>query len=206
MKTLVSFILEHSEYAPWITFGLILLAGLNVPISIDLIMILAAFLAATTLPHHTLSLYLSLLIGTYFSAWLAYWLGRLLGKRLLHIPLFSRLLPPKRLLKIEAFYHKHGFLTLLLGRFIPFGVRNCIFMTAGICHSPFGKFALRDLIPCSVWTTTCFSIFYTLGLNYQLLFQRVKIINLALFIALSVTVIAWVWYKKHKNKQTILKQ
>jgi len=201
MQKIVEFIVEHSSYAPWMTFGMILLAGFNIPISIDVIMVLSAVLAATAIPEHTYSLYLSILIGAYFSAWIAYGVGRLLGKKLLKLRWFAKILHQERLTKVGAFYDKHGFLTLLFGRFIPFGIRNCIFMTAGMSHSHFGRFAMRDMVACFVWVTTCFYAFYNIGLNYQLLMQRVKIINIGIFLAFSVTVIGLVWYKKHKKKR-----
>lgn len=201
MQQIVEFIVKNSAYAPWMTFGCILLAGFNIPLSIDVIMVLSAFLAATTIPEHTFSLYLSILLGAYFSAWIAYWVGRKVGVKLFKLKWFAKILHKDRLTRVGAFYDKHGFLTLLIGRFIPFGIRNCIFMTTGMSHSHFGKFAFRDMIACFVWVTTCYYAFYHLGLNYQMLLQRVKIINLVIFLAFSVTVIGLFWYKKHKKKQ-----
>ena len=201
MEKIVEFIVEHSNYAPWMTFGMILLAGFNLPISIDIIIVLSAVLAATTIPDHTYSFYLSILAGAYFSAWIAYGIGRILGKKLLQLRWFAKILHNERLIKVHAFYDKHGFLTLLCGRFIPFGIRNCIFMTAGISHSHFGKFAMRDIIACSIWSTTYFYTFYSIGLNYQPLMQRVKMINIGIFSAFSVTVIALVCYKRRKKKR-----
>lgn len=202
MGYLVEFIIKNSSYAPWLAFGSILLAGLNLPISVDLIVILSAFLAATMIPEHTFSLYISLLFGTYFSAWIAYWMGRKLGRKLLKIKWFSKILHRERLVKVAAFYEKHGFLTLFIGRFIPFGIRNCIFMTSGMSHSHFGKFALRDLIGCFTWVTLYYYAFYNLGLNYQTLLSHIKMVNLTIFSVFSVTVIGLFWYKKRKKKQT----
>ncbi len=199
---MLNFIMENRSYAPWITFGLILLAGFNFPISIDVIMIVSAFLAATTLTEQTITLYLSIFVGAYFSAWIAYWLGRTIGNKLFKFRWFSKILTQERLKKINLFYDKHGFFTLLFGRFIPFGIRNCIFMTTGMSHSNFRKFALRDCIACFIWSATCFYSFYTLGVNYQILLNHFKIINLSIFSAFSVTVIGVICYKKRKNKNS----
>lgn len=200
MQPILDFIMQNSAYAPWVTFGMILLAGFNLPISLDAIMVLCAFLAATIIPEYTFPLYFSILIGSYFSAWIAYWFGRKVGIKLLKFRLFAKALPQERLIKVGNFYNKHGFLTLLIGRFIPFGVRNCIFMTTGMSSCSFKRFALRDSIACPFWVTTCFFSFYALGLNYELLLHRVKTVNLVIFSAFSVTVIALVWYKKRKKK------
>lgn len=201
METLYHWIIEHAKAAPWILFGLFLLAGLNIPISIDILVVIASILAATILPESTLTLYLSAWAGCYFSGWLAYWMGRLVGYRLLKFKWMAKMLPPARLEKIGFFYQKHGFLTLLIGRFIPFGIRNGIFMSTGIARSSFKKFMLRDLIPVFIWTTSTFYLFHTLGSNYDLLVKYVKIINLTLFCSFGVTVIALICYKRRKAKK-----
>ncbi len=203
MQSIVEFILANRYQAHWIILGTLLLAGCSLPISIDLVLIFTSFLAATLIPERTLLLYLSLLVGTYFSAWIAYGIGRFLGKKLLTWRFFAKMLPQKRLQRIHAFYQKHGFLTLLCGRFIPFGVRNCIFITTGMSRSPFCTFALRDLIACPLWVTICFTIFFSIGQNYTLLMQKMKMINIALFLVFGVTLISFVWYKKRKKKQAL---
>ena len=199
MDQIIQFILAHQLYAPWLTFFLILLAGLNIPISIDVLLVLSAFLAATTIPEYTFSLYLSILLGSYFSAWIAYWIGRTFGIKLLNVRWFSKILPPNRLKKVGIFYENHGFLTLIIGRFIPFGVRNCLFMTAGMSKIPFTKFILRDALACSLWASLCFYAFYSLGLNYEKLLSQMKIVNLGLFLAFGVTLIGVFWYKRQKK-------
>lgn len=202
MEPIVNFIVENSQFAPWMVFALILLAGLNLPISIDVVMVLTAFLAATLIPEHTMLLFFSILFGTYFSAMICYWVGRKLGIKLLKISYFAKLLPDERLKKVGKFYEKYGLLTLLVGRFIPFGVRNCIFMTTGMSKANFRKFIVRDALACSIWASVCFFGFYRLGQNYELLLSKVKTLNLFIFLAFGVTVIALVWYKKYRKKQS----
>jgi membrane protein DedA with SNARE-associated domain len=124
----------------------------------------------------------------------------LLGKRFCRYKWFNRLIPPQRLEKIQRFYGRHGFWTLVLGRFIPFGVRNCIFMSSGMSRLSFLKFALWDLVACLTWSSLTFYIFFTLGQNYQLLFDHLKIINTVIFLAFSVTVIGFIWYKRRKKQ------
>ena len=199
MEPIVNFIVENSQYAHWMVFTLILLAGLNLPISIDVVMVLTAFLAATLIPEYTPFLFVSILLGTYFSAMICYWVGRKVGIKLLKIPYFAKLLPQERLEKVGKFYEKYGLLTLLIGRFIPFGIRNCIFMTTGMSKANFRQFILRDALACSLWTSVCFFGFYHLGQNYELLLSKVKTLNLFIFSAFGVTVIALVWYKKRRK-------
>lgn len=202
MDSIVNFIAAHSSFAPWMVFGLILLAGFNIPISIDVIMVLTAFLAATIIPEHTAVLFVSVLFGTYFSAMICYWMGRTIGVKLLKIRYFSKLLPKERLEKVGKFYEKYGLLTLLIGRFIPFGIRNCIFMTTGMSKANFRKFILRDALACTLWASICFFVFFRLGQNYELLLSKVKTLNLYIFLAFGVTVITLVCYKKYRKKHS----
>lgn len=202
METFIQWIAKHAHQAHWFIFPLILLAGLNIPISVDVIILAAAFLAATIVPQYTLPLYLSIFLGCYFSAYLAYWLGRLAGKKLSQYKWFSRFLPKERLDKARGFYQKYGFWTLLIGRFIPFGVRNCIFMTSGMSRLHFGKFALWDFFACLLWSSSTFYLFFTLGQHYQTVWHYVKTFNILIFAAFSVTLIALVWYKRRKKPIT----
>jgi membrane-associated protein len=199
MDSFINWISQHAHQAHWFIFAAVLLAGFNIPISVDILIIASAVLAATIVPEHTLHLYLAIFSGCYLSAGIAYWIGRLAGKKLLRFGWFRKILPQERLEKTQKFYEKYGLLTLLLGRFIPFGIRNCIFMSSGISRLSFGKFALWDLLACFVWSSLSFYLFYTLGQNYHFLYDHLKIFNLIVFGIFGVTLIGFIWYKRRKK-------
>lgn len=199
---IIETIQEHAHHAHWFAFGGALLAGLNVPISIDFLMIASAILAASVIPQHTLHLFLGIWLGCLFSAWLSYWLGRKAGTTLAKLPLFRKLLAPEKLKRMKNFYERFGIWTFIVGRFIPFGVRNCLFMSSGMSKLSFSHFALRDALACTIWAGSCFTIFYMLGKNIDLLYTRVKLVNAAIFGVFIVTVIAFIWYKKRKQAGT----
>lgn len=199
MEALTEWIVKHAQYAHWFLFGIILLAGVNIPISVDLLIIFASFLAVTIIPEHIWHLYFAIFLGCYFSAWITYGIGRFCGDYLLQYSWFKKLMPAHRINKIQGFYHKYGPLTFLVGRFIPFGVRNCIFMTTGISRYPFLKFAICDLFACWLWTSLTFYILCKLGQTYQGLNKSVKIVNIIIFFAFSLVVIGILWYKRSKK-------
>lgn len=201
MHELVNFIIEHSQYAPPILFTLILLAGLNLPISIDVLMVLSAFLAATTIPELTPYLFVSFLVGASLSAWICYWMGRTVGVKLLKFRYFAKLLPQERLKKMGTFYEKYGLLALIVGRFIPFGFRNCLFTTTGMSKASFTKFMWRDGIACTLWASITFFTFHRLGKSYEVLLAKAKILNLFIFLAFGVVVITFLCYKKYRKKR-----
>jgi membrane-associated protein len=202
MESIIQFIFEHAHQAHWIVFGCLMLAGLNIPISEDLMIIFSAVLAATVIPENTYKLFAAVFLGCYLSDWLCYWVGRLLGPKLWNIGWFARSIDRKRIDQIHSYYAKYGFLTLLIGRFIPFGVRNCLFLTAGLGKMHFGRFILSDGIACIISNSTLFYLAYTVGKNYHYLLSVIKTLNIFLFGAFVVAIIAFFWYKRKKKTAT----
>lgn len=202
MDQIYSFISQHSAFAPYCIFLLFLLAGMNIPISIDLLVIISSIIAVKLLPQKIFYLFLSCFCGCYFSGWVAYWIGRIAGGKLLKTSLGQKLFPEKKLKKLLSFYNRYGFFTLLVGRFIPFGVRNGIFMSSGASRASFKTFALRDIIPCLLWSSVTFFSFYKLADSYDLLVKYLKIINITIFSTFAVAVILFICYKRVKGKKS----
>lgn len=202
MEFFKEFIQSHAQLGHWYLFGAILLAGFNIPISADLVVFLAAFLAATVIPEHASLLFFFVLAGCYLSALISYSMGRFLGASLMNKKWFSKIFPENRLQKIRTYYEKHGIWVLILGRFIPFGVRNCIFMSSGMSKLSIKKFMLFDALGCSLWYTLLFFLFFILGKNAEYLFSQLKFFNLFLLIGFGVTGIALIWYKRRKKRNT----
>lgn len=196
METILPFIQEHAHQAHWFLFGLLMLAGLNFPVSEDLVIVVSGVLASTFVPENTWKLFTAVFLGAYLSDWIVYWIGRLWGAHLWRMRWFARLLKPKRLEQIEQYYKKYGLLTLLVGRFIPFGVRNCLFATAGMGKMRFGKFLIGDGIACLFSNATLFTIAYFCGKNCS---YFVRYVNATIFAIFVVALIAFIWYKKTKT-------
>ncbi|MEX0961680.1 MAG: DedA family protein [Simkaniaceae bacterium] len=201
IEGLIQYVTDHAKHAPWVVFLSALLAGLNIPISIDILLAFSALLAATTVPHLALPLYFSLLFGCIFSAWIAYWIGRLLGDKLSSVPLFKKPLSEENKNRLSHFYNRYGVWTSIVGRFIPFGVRNCIFMSSGMSRYSFKRFALRDALACFLWATLLFPLFYSIGLNLDQVGGLVKRFNILIFSLFSVAGIGILWYKKKKKQR-----
>jgi membrane-associated protein len=202
MENIIQFIFEHAQYAHWIVFGSLMLAGLNIPISEDLMIIFSAVLAATVVPENTYKLFIAVFLGCYLSDWVCYWIGRHFGPKLWNIKWFARTFDQKRITQVHQYYAKYGFLTLLIGRFIPFGVRNGLFLTAGLGKMPFRKFILSDGIACVCSNSVLFTLAYMVGKNYELLLDTLKTINIFLFAAFVVSIIGFIWYKRKKKAAT----
>jgi len=200
MHYIINFIFEHSQYAHWLIFSALILAGFNIPISEDLMIIISAILASNVIPKNTFILFAFVFFGAYISDWMVYWLGRLLGIKLWKIKWFRKTIPKRKLSKVRLFYKKYGFFTLLIGRFIPFGVRNCLFLTAGMTKMNFAKFAISDGIACFFSNIVLFTITYSIGKNYTVLFHYIKKINILIFLLFIFTIITFICYYKKKSK------
>ena len=196
MSLLVQFISDHASHAHWFIFLGLLLAGCNIPISIDLLVITAALLSAQFVPENLWILYSTLLIGCCLSAWISYFLGKTLGNKLKNWKIFQPILSEIKLASMQKFYQKYGIWAFIVGRFIPFGVRNALFMTSGMSKTPFLRFATLDFIACFIWISLSFTLFFHLGQNFDTLWAHVKTINSYIFIAFSIAVIVIFWYKR----------
>ena len=168
---------NNVQYAHFIIFFALLLAGLNFPISEDAMLFISGILAAKH-PEHREQLFIGVFLGAYFSDLIAYWLGRTLGPKLWDWPFFGKRVPRELITKIGLFYKRYGMITIFVGRFIPFGVRNALFITAGLGGWSFTRFSLVDLGACTVSTVFFFFMYYTFGKE---IIENVKTGNLVFF-------------------------
>ena len=180
--------------APYLIFGLLFLAGFNIPVSEDLMLFVSAILAAQN-PEYATQLFIAVFAGAYISDLICYGLmGRYFGTKIFKIKFLASMASPEKIQKITNFYEKYGIFTLLFGRFIPFGVRNALFLTAGLGKMNAWKFAISDLIACTISCVTFFSLYFYYG---KTVIEYVKKGNIILFsIALIVALALFL-----KNKQ-----
>jgi len=178
----------------------LLLAGLSVPISEDVLIVVSALLAAKH-PDMLVPLFLGVYLGSYLSDLESYWLGRLLGPRLWGVKILSKLVTRRRVQQIGEYYEKYGTLTLLLGRFIPFGVRNALFLSAGLSRMNFTKFALVDWLACTTTNLLLFSLTYSYGERVLGYLRQGNIVIFALF-ALTIGGVIFS-RKKRKDRERL---
>jgi membrane-associated protein len=200
MDSLLTFVSENAHSAHWVIFLLIMLAGLNVPLSEDILVLAGGAIASTYIPENTLKIFVWIYAGAWMSAWEAYWIGRLLGPKLYEIRWFSHVLTFKRIERLHHFYEKYGILTFLVGRFIPGGVRNALFMTSGLGKMPFHKFILRDMPCCLLQVSILFYLGYLLGENYTSVITAIRTYNLV-FLVIFVGVLVGLFYWSRGNQK-----
>ena len=198
MESLLLWLCEHGQNAPLIIFGLLIVTGFSLPVSEDLILISSGVLASTILPEYTLQLFCAAYFGSFISDCIAYGLGRMVGDKAYKMKTASKMH------RMAAFYKKYGVLTLFVGRCIPFGIRNGIFMTAGAAKMKFYKFFISDGIACFIFSATLFYLAYSCGKNYEALAASVHQTGVLVGICLLVCLLlAGSYYFIAKRKKPI---
>ena len=189
IDSIFAYICLHADQAHYIFFGLLFLAGLNVPISEDLLLLTGGAIVSRCIPEQYLNLYLWMFFGCWISGWEAYWIGRIFGPKLYQISWFKRLVNPEKIRKLHLTLDKFGVWTFIAGRFIPGGVRNALFITCGLGKMDFLRFIGRDFIATVISTNVLFYLGFSFGENYELIsayFIRYNKIALILLIILLV--------------------
>jgi len=196
MEELIQIIQANIQYAHFIIFGALLLAGFNIPVSEDAMLFISAILAKSH-PEYLMHLFIAVYMGAYLSDLICYGLGRVVGPKLFNIRFFAKMVSTDRVDKISVYYEKYGVLTLISGRFIPFGVRNALFLTAGLGKMNFWKFASADLLACTISSVSFFSLYYWYG---ETVIDYIKQGNMVIFgLAFILLLIFWI-QKKRKGK------
>ena len=160
-------------------------------------MLFISALLASKSPQNFYQLFFAVYLGAYFSDLICYTVGRKLGPKVWKIKLFAKMVSKDQVDKISSFYSKYGVITLILGRFIPFGVRNGLFLTAGLGKMNFVKFALSDLLACTISSVIFFNLYFKFG---EVVIEYVKKGNIILFSVFLVGIVIWLVKKKKKAK------
>ncbi len=199
MESIATFLCNNAGQAHYVIFGLILLAGLNLPFSEDILVMLGGVLVSTCVPQHYWLMWGWLYLAAILSAYEAYWLGRILGPKLYDMALFRRVVTPVRVHKAGDWVERYGIFTFLIGRFMPLGLRNCLFMTCGLWRMPFPRFIFRDGLGALCAISVLYQIGYSFGENYHVLFHYFRTyeeVILSLVVLLVITIIGVVSYRR----------
>ena len=192
MEELIQLIQANVQYAHFMIFGALLLAGFNIPVSEDAMIFISAILASSN-PEYLPHLFMGVYLGAYLSDLICFSLGWFLGPKLFQIKFFANMVPQQRIDKIHGFYGKYGIATLLIGRFIPFGVRNGLFLTAGLGKMEPIKFAISDLVACTISTVCFFTLYYHFG---EAVIDTVKEGNKIIFSIAAIAIAVYFVRKK----------
>lgn len=172
---------NYISYFPLFAFIALLLAGLNLPFSEDLLIVSGALICQAD--HSVLPLTLAMLYaGVLLSDMVSYYLGRLASQGALKLNYVQAALKHRYVGKLKIHLDRHGTLTFIVCRFIPFGVRNALFMSSGFFGLSFRQFASYDLIASLISVNVLFWLVYVFGEGAE---KPLHVAGIIMFIALT---------------------
>ena len=204
MPDIFALLSEHVQFFPLVALGSLLLAGLSLPVSEDLIIITGALLSheePKILVYNLIAIYLGAIITDYF----VYWLGRRVRSGAAKTNLFVQIVPEKALNKMHYFLDKYGIFTFIVCRFIPFGVRNTLCFTAGFSRLRLKIFAIYEFVAAMISVNTLFFLTYRFGEGIK---KPLKIAGIILFVFLVSALISIIirlivlWRRKKAGENT----
>lgn len=172
---------------------LILSCGVGVPLSQDLVVLIAGFLVGQGAFH-----FLDVLVVCFASIMgadiMLYHIGKLHGL----VPFVHKILTPKRRKWIENFFEKFGSQSIFIVAFIP-GVRTPTFITAGIVKMPLWKFISWDFLGMSIVATLEVYLASRLKVPLNVLekfYHNIAIAILAIFLLIVLFLVLKFFFKK----------
>ena len=146
---------------------LLLLCGLGLPITEELLFIFTGVAAHQGLGHPVL-LFLSALTGMLCGDYALYWVGSKLGGAVRWKPGHSgrvRGIPMRRIRRAMAFIRLRGDLAVFIARFL-IGLRTVVFLGAGASRFPRGRFLLFDGLAALINIPILYAVGYTFSQNF----------------------------------------
>jgi membrane protein DedA with SNARE-associated domain len=181
-----------------------LLTGLNIPFSEDLIIISCAIIAASD-PNMLVPFYIAIYLGVVISDHMVYWIGHYMHKAAKKTFYFTKMLNSKKFLIIQKYLNKHGLLTFIVCRFIPFGIRNLLFMSCGFSRMNYKYFSVFDIIAATINTSVLYFGIYFLGLEFEKPFKALGIVMFAILILATLVIFIrlFFFWKEKKQKEPV---
>ena len=191
----INYVTENADAGPVVIFVLLVFSGFNLPMSEDLLTFISASLAQTR-PDLLWSLYFALYLGVLCGDSICYALGRFLGPKIAEIRFLSSMFSKERIERVTRFYARYGLITLVIGRFIPFGVRNGLFLAAGLGKMKFRQFIIADMLAAALSTGVYFWLYFHFAEHVVRAFQQSQTAIIGVVFAALVT-----WFLLHRRRQ-----
>ncbi len=186
---------SHIHNFPLVIFLALLLGGLNLPVSEDVLVIMSALLCQNEKANIPV-FYACIFFGATISDWLVYFWGWLLGRGLISNRYFRKIIKKDNTIRFSKALERYGIFTYIIMRFIPFGVRNILSMTSGFVGFPFYKFVFFDAIATLCSTSALFSLAYFFGRTGGKYFKISGIVLFVAFVFLLIHLLRTKWFTK----------
>lgn len=201
LSDIPDYLVSMAPYLHYIAFFLLILAGFNLPIPEDVVMIVSGSIAATIIPENTLIILIGCFLGAYISDINVYLIGRYFMKWIIRHKRMAKIIPVKKIETLEKYFARYGEKTLFFGRFIPFGFRNAVFMTCGILGMRLYHFLIIDFLALCTTTAILFTLGYKFGDKYQLVIDFANKFYFILFPIIVLVIVIFVMRFRKKSRE-----
>ena len=172
------------------------------PVPSELVMPPAGYWAA----QGKMNIVIAVLCGTFGSlagAYANYFASRYLGRPLILKYGKYFFISEEKLLRVEAFFLKHGEISTFIGRLLPV-VRHLISIPAGIAGMNHFKFSLYTLLGAGIWCLVLTLIGYFIGENQELIvrYSHQAVVGVVIFSILLIA--AYIRRQRKKRVQSAL--
>lgn len=172
-------------------------AGLGVPVSEDLTLLLAGGLAAREVTE-----FWPTLISGYFGVVLGdvlihHW-GWRLGPAAYRHRLVQKHLPLARQEKLWRHFNRHGFLTIVVARHTPM-LRAPIFFLAGAARLPFWKFLLADALSSAVTVPIVVTLGFYFGEHLEDIRAKIHDFEWAIAAVAVLALVVWLIVRRRRR-------
>ena len=172
-----------AQYGYLIVFVAVAIESLGVPVPGETALVVAGAFAS----KGTLNPWLVggiAVVGAVIGDNIGYWIGRRWGRKLTQVRGIRRIYDPARLAVADRFFEKHGFLAVMLGRFVAL-LRIFAGPLAGMHHMPWGRFLVANALGAVIWVSVVVSIAYAIGEKALTAIERAGYFGLAALVAIA---------------------
>ena len=197
---MIDFIVESiSAFGYFGIFFLMFLESSFIPFPSEVVMIPAGYLAHQGEMNFFVAILCGIL-GSLCGALLNYYLALIFGREILIKFGKDGVVDEKTMIKMEAFFAKHGHISTFSGRLIPV-IRQYISLPAGLGKMPLALFCFYTSLGAGIWVIILATLGYFLGQNEALLKEYLHIITIALVLLVCIGIAIYIyWQRKKANK------
>ena len=170
------------------------------PLPSEIILPLAGFSAGAGAGFTLLGAILWCTAGSLVGAFALYALGALLGReRTRKILNALPLVNPNDVIRIDAFFKKHGSENVIVGRMIPI-FRSLISLPAGVTRMNLVTFPLLPGARSHIKNTNHIYAGYALGANWHVVENYVGVLSKVVIAVVVVALVAWIALRIRRNR------
>lgn len=137
------------------------------------------------------------IIAAFLGDQVGYFLGHKFGRKLFKDD--AKILKTEHLIESENFFHKHGPIALVLGRFVPI-VRTYIPVSAGTARMPYKNFIIWNVTGAVAWVVSMVTVGLLLG-DIPGIAHNIEYIMLIVVAVSVLPVIIKAWSVRKNRKQ-----